>query len=354
MALSGSYYARSECALRRFATGIRRLASHTGLLVPVVFILAAACTSLSSAPPTPAPFPISGVRQLSYEYAHFQDLMWSPAGDLIAATRCPVFSSQPLCFQNEETVLIEPTDGSLQAIDFSPLSSNQITGYPVFWAPNGEKLVLYVREQVPQQDGESFEDQYRYLVYTPSTATFDEIALTGIAVGMGPAESEALIFRSDGTDGISLGWLNLDTGKFQGESAVVELSEGPYALSPNYKFLLQGDSSDNIRCRDINSLSIGSDSGFQPLISLGCYPAWSQDGSKLAYAAKGDPDFAPNRLLIANADGSGSVSIFGEERIADLAYPTWSPQGSFIAFTKGGPSGSNAIYVTEIPSGKEY
>ena len=100
--------------------------------------------------------------------------MWSPAGDLIAATRCPVFSSQPLCFQNEETVLIEPTDGSLRAVDFSPLSSNQITGYPAFWAPNGEKLALYVWEQVPQQDGESYEDQYRYLVYTPSTATFDE------------------------------------------------------------------------------------------------------------------------------------------------------------------------------------
>ncbi|MFV2043586.1 MAG: TolB family protein [Anaerolineales bacterium] len=250
--------------------------------------------------------------------------------------------------------MIGPTDGSLQAIDFSPLSSNQMTSYPVFWAPNGEKLVLYVREQVPQQDGESFEDQYRYLVYTPSTATFDEIALTGIAVGMGPVESEALIFRSEGAGGFSLGWLNLDTGEFQEESAVDEVSEGPYALSPNYKILLQGDSSDYVRCRNINSLSIGSDSGFQPLISLGCYPAWSHDGSKLAYAAKGDLDYAPNRLLIANADGSGLVSIFGEELIADLAYPTWSPQGSSIAFTKGGPSGSNAIYLTELPSGIEY
>jgi len=117
--------------------------------------------------------------------------------------------------------------------------------------------------------------------------------------------------------------------------------------------LLQGDSSDHVRCRDINSLSIGSDTGFQPLISLGCYPAWSHVGSKLAYAAKGDPDFAPNRLLIANADGSGSVSIFGEERIADLAYPTWSPQGWLVTFTKGGPSGSNAIDLVEIPSGIE-
>ena len=195
MELSGSYHVRSEWVLRRFATGARRLDSHAGLLILGLFIIVAACTSLSSAPPTPAPFLISGVRQLSYEHAHFRDLMWSPAGDLIAATRCPVFSSQPLCFQNEETVLIEPTDGSLQAIDFSPLSSNQITGYPVFWAPNGEKLVLYVREQVPQQDGESFEDQYRYLVYTLSTATFDEIQLTGIAVGMRPVESEALMFR---------------------------------------------------------------------------------------------------------------------------------------------------------------
>ena len=280
--------------------------------------------------------------------------MWSPAGDLIAATRCPVLNSEPRCFQNEETVLIEPTDGNLQTVDFSQLSSNQMTGYPVFWAPSGDKLVLYVREQVPQQDGEGFDDQYRYLAYTPSKATFDEIPLIGTAIGLGPDGSEALLIRSDGSSGFSLGWFSLETGEFRVESSIDELSEGPYALSPNHKVLLHGDSSDYVRCTDINSLSIGSDNGFQPLISLGCYPAWSHDGSMLAYAAKEDSEFGPNKLLITNSDGSGSVSIFGEERIPDLAYPTWSPQGLFIAFTKGGPSGSNAIYLTEIPSGIEY
>ena len=171
---------------------------------------------------------------------------------------------------------------------------------------------------------------------------------------MGPVESEALIFRSDGTGGFSLGWLNLDTGEFHEESAVDELSEGPYALSPNHKILLHGDSSHPVRCRDINSLSVGSDNGLQPLVSRGCYPAWSHDGSRLAYVAKEDPDFTPNKLLITNSACTGSISIFGDERIPDLAYPTWSPQGSFIAFTKGGPSGSNAIYLTEIPSEYEY
>ena len=56
---------------------------------------------------------------------------------------------------------------------------------------------------------------------------------------------------------------------------------------------------------------------------------------------------------IANPDGTGVISIVGEERIADLAYPTWSPQGWLVTFTKGGPSGSNAIYLVEIPSGIE-
>jgi hypothetical protein len=224
-----------------------------------------------------------------------------------------------------------------------------MTGYPIFWAPNGDKLVLYVREQVSQQDGEGFEDQYRYLAYTPSTETFDEISLAGTALGMEPSESEALIIQSDGTIGFSLGWLNLDTGEFREESAIDELGEGPYSLSPNQNILLHGDSSDHIRCRNIQSVSIGSDNGFQPLISLGCFPAWSHDGLKLAYTAKGDPDFAPNKLLISNTDGTDPISVFGEELIADMGFPTWSPSGTSIAFTKGGQSGSNAIYLVQIP-----
>jgi hypothetical protein len=224
-----------------------------------------------------------------------------------------------------------------------------MTGYPIFWTPNGDKLVLYVREQVPQQDGEGFEDQYRYLVYTPNPAAFGEISLAGTALGMEPSESEALIIQSDGTDGFSLGWLNLDTGEFREESSIDELNEGPYALSPSQNILLHGDSSDNLRCTDIHSLSVGSNSGFQPLISPGCYPAWSHDGSKLAYTAKGDPDFAPNKLLISNTDGTDPISVFGEELIADMGFPTWSPSGTSIAFTKGGQSGSNAIYLVQIP-----
>jgi TolB protein len=57
------------------------------------------------------------------------------------------------------------------------------------------------------------------------------------------------------------------------------------------------------------------------------YPAWSADGSKIAYArthANGETE-----VRIVNADGSGDRSLIAGTQ------PAWSPDGSRIAFAKG-------------------
>src|SRR5215212_1150215 len=57
------------------------------------------------------------------------------------------------------------------------------------------------------------------------------------------------------------------------------------------------------------------------------YPAWSADGSRIAYArghANGDSE-----VRIANADGSGDHSLIAGTQ------PAWSPDGSRIAFARG-------------------
>ncbi|HEY0174282.1 MAG TPA: SBBP repeat-containing protein [Pyrinomonadaceae bacterium] len=69
--------------------------------------------------------------------------------------------------------------------------------------------------------------------------------------------------------------------------------------------------------------------GLPPFFS---YPAWSPDGTKLAFNAGGD-------LKVANADGTGAVTVAKQvsgfnERIS------WSPDGSQIAYIGSGSSGS--------------
>ena len=55
-------------------------------------------------------------------------------------------------------------------------------------------------------------------------------------------------------------------------------------------------------------------------------PAWSPDGSKIAFVRNGE-------LHVMNADGSGRTVVVGPSFPFRLADPEWSPSGSEIAFS---------------------
>ena len=72
-------------------------------------------------------------------------------------------------------------------------------------------------------------------------------------------------------------------------------------------------------------------------------PTWSPDGSRIAYST-GDPggDPEPPAIFIMNADGSSQTPITDGSALDQE--PAWSPDGSRIAFSRG-PFGSRDIYV---------
>lgn len=67
------------------------------------------------------------------------------------------------------------------------------------------------------------------------------------------------------------------------------------------------------------------------------YPAWSPDGSRIAYV-RGETS-----LFIMNADGSGQTLVQGPitERTYHFFQPSWSPDGSQLVFAAGSSGGGH-------------
>ncbi|MCH2181393.1 MAG: PDZ domain-containing protein [Mariniblastus sp.] len=73
-------------------------------------------------------------------------------------------------------------------------------------------------------------------------------------------------------------------------------------------------------------------------------PAWSPDGSKIAYFSDADGEY---KLHIARQDGKGDVQVFEVEGAGFYEAPRWSPDGSRISYRDN----SWSLYVFELASG---
>lgn len=94
---------------------------------------------------------------------------------------------------------------------------------------------------------------------------------------------------------------------------------------------------------------MNADGSDQRRLAAGLSPAWSPDGSKIAYAGKGEILCPPGQglecsgLSIMNADGSG------QHRVPDAdggEYPSWSPDGTRIAFNSN-LTGDHVMYIVD-------
>lgn len=78
-------------------------------------------------------------------------------------------------------------------------------------------------------------------------------------------------------------------------------------------------------------------------------PAWSPDGSQIAYSGPFQQKSVGQDLWIMNADGSNKHALTHEDNgYSDGAYPSWSPDGTAIAFAAN--NGSGYYHLWEVPA----
>lgn len=96
------------------------------------------------------------------------------------------------------------------------------------------------------------------------------------------------------------------------------------------------------RLENIRNLTPGTPG--RPMPVLDVTPAWSPDGSRIAFASnRSGGDFT---LWVMNADGSGARELTPAGQQADV-FPTWSPDGQTLAFQRRSPS---AVRIGLIPA----
>jgi dipeptidyl aminopeptidase/acylaminoacyl peptidase len=215
---------------------------------------------------------------------------------------------------------------------------------------------------------------------------------TGTPMPIAPAASNGDIWaRVGGGDGPSFLYrVNPETGQTtalfnDGESTRSPLpgSDNPNAIGSQYAWSPDGS---QVAFADYSGygaeifLMSPDGSTRTPLThdgGLASFPSWSPDGTKIAYASDtappGGPDspyytpgceysfkMCPADIHVINGDGSGEVRLTNDPTGASM--PSWSPDGSKIAFVSGRADPNGDIFVmnpdrsgvTQLTSGPGY
>lgn len=162
-------------------------------------------------------------------------------------------------------------------------------------------------------------------------------------------DGRAVVFTSFSTDPLKVPTLMLLTD-FSRPAQVLSTREGVYereaVFSPDGRRIAFVSQRDEPEGSDIFVATLNGDRledvrNLTPRASgsagLDVTPAWSPDGTKIAFASNRDgTDF---KLWVMNADGSNSRQLTSAGFSADVL-PSWSPDGTLIAFQRR----SGALY----------
>jgi TolB protein len=148
----------------------------------------------------------------------------------------------------------------------------------------------------------------------------------------------------------SLSWRKPDLAA--GVAILVVAAFAGTALSPPARAAFPGMNGKIAFARDGDIWVMNPDGGGQTNLTTAASdgsPAWSADGTKLAFVRV--PDGIHPQIFIMNADGSGQTRL--TNNLVNDGFPSWSPDGTKIAFIRSlGPRSGDLFVMNANGSGQ--
>jgi len=231
----------------------------------------------------------TGLTQLTHNSTYEHEPAWSPAGTKIAFTRSD---------GHDDEIYTMPTSGGVT----TQVTANEFDDHEPAWSPNGTKIAYVVH--VPD-DPETQDYDPEHLLYT-------------IPVGGGTPTL------------VSDYYPNNPAWSPDGTKIAFSTGASVYTVPAN------GGTS-----TAVTHQQVWSERGID----------WSPDGTKIAYVADDDepvkPGYADSEIWVISASGGIPTDVTDDEEYREQYTPTWSPNGSKIAFTDQ----HDAIYTISSAGG---
>lgn len=320
---------------------------------------------------------LPGASPLTQDSYLYENPVWSPDGQTIAVMRNTVNQTPhgPMP-RGWELVLLKVDTKEMQVIDLGDDVQMPKTADPT-WSPDGRYLAfMAIVERIPPTPPQIFPtDVYNLIVFSVADGSWQKIdcpycdwLLRWLTDGslLGVAGTDT------GSNNLRVVNINPETGEVLSDRPILnvndlyvsvndmQLSTSEFVVSIDGQRLLVS-MHDRARCSGIWKYA-GDLKELTPFIDSPdkheCDPAWSWDGSKLAYTLKdanvSAPSAAPSHLIIANADGSEAQAWLRPNlAFYQIRYPAWSPDGTRMVFAYGvfrltHPSYST-LYIADVP-----